>query len=143
VHLERGEARLLARDGTHAVHCPGANLKLASGVARIPELLAAGVNVALGADGAACNNRLDAFHEMRLAATLHLPRAGAAALPAADVLAMATIHGARALGLGDEIGSLEPENARTSPSSISPPLTASPWATTPTAPSRIAPARAT
>lgn len=108
VHLKSGEARLLAREGTHVVHCPGANLKLASGVARVPELIASGVNVALGADGAACNNRLDAFHEMRLAATLHLPRAGAAALPPAEVLAMATIRGARALGLEQEIGSLEP-----------------------------------
>jgi cytosine/adenosine deaminase-related metal-dependent hydrolase len=108
VHVKPAEARLLARDGTHAVHCPGANLKLASGVARVPELLAAGVNVALGGDGAACNNTLDAFHEMRLAATLHLPRAGAQAMPAAEVLAMATVRGARALGLEDEIGSLEP-----------------------------------
>jgi len=72
------------------------------------ELLAAGVNVALGADGAACNNTLDAFQEMRLAATLHLPRSGANAIRASDVLAMATIRGARALGLADEIGSLEP-----------------------------------
>jgi cytosine/adenosine deaminase-related metal-dependent hydrolase len=66
------------------------------------------VNVALGADGAPCNNTLDAFHEMRLAATLHLPRAGPRAMPASEVLAMATIRGARALGLEEQIGSIEP-----------------------------------
>ena len=64
--------------------------------------------MALGADGAPCNNTLDPFHEMRLAATLHLPEFGPRALPAAEVLAMATIRGARALGLEREIGSLEP-----------------------------------
>jgi 5-methylthioadenosine/S-adenosylhomocysteine deaminase len=107
VHLSAGEEAILLRSGTSAVHCPGANLKLASGIAQVPRLLAAGVNVALGADGAACNNSLDAFHEMRLAATLHLPASGALALPASEVLAMATIRGARALGLESEIGSLE------------------------------------
>ena len=63
---------------------------------------------AYGGDGAPCNNTLDAFHEMRLAATLHLPQFGPRAMPAAEVLAMATIRGARALGLADEIGSIEP-----------------------------------
>jgi cytosine/adenosine deaminase-related metal-dependent hydrolase len=108
VHVTHAEVRTLALTGTSAVHCPGANLKLASGYAPVPRLLAAEVNVALGADGAACNNTLDAFHEMRLAATLHLPRYGAAALPASEVLAMATVRGARALGLSREIGTLEP-----------------------------------
>ena len=107
VHLSAAEQRLLARTGTSAVHCPGANLKLASGIQPLPQLLARGVNVALGADGAPCNNTLDAFRELRLAATLHLPRFGPRALPAADVLALATINGARALGLADQIGSLE------------------------------------
>ena len=107
VHLTAREVRTLARTRTSAVHCPGANLKLASGIANVPGLIAAGVNVALGADGAPCNNTLDAFHELRLAATLHLPRSGPRAMPAPEVLAMATIHGARALGLQDEIGSLE------------------------------------
>lgn len=65
------------------------------------------MNVALGGDGAPCNNTLDAFHELRLAATLHLPKFGPRSLPAADVLALATINGARALGLEGEIGSLE------------------------------------
>ena len=107
VHLDADEVRILARTGATAVHCPGANLKLASGIADVPRLLRSGVTVALGADGAACNNSLDAFHEMRLAATLHLPGAGAGAMPASEVLAMATIRGARALGLENEIGSLE------------------------------------
>ena len=108
VHLTAREMRILARTKTSAVHCPGANLKLASGIAPVPRLLKAGVNVALGGDGAPCNNTLDAFHEMRLAATLHLPRFGPRAMPAAEVLAMATIRGARALGLEAEIGSIEP-----------------------------------
>jgi 5-methylthioadenosine/S-adenosylhomocysteine deaminase len=107
VHLTASEARSMARSGTNAVHCPGANLKLASGIAPLPRLLSRGVNVALGADGAPCNNTLDAFHEMRLAATLHLPAFGPRAMPAAEVLALATIRGARALGLEREIGSLE------------------------------------
>jgi 5-methylthioadenosine/S-adenosylhomocysteine deaminase len=108
VHVTDPEMRTMARTGTSAVHCPGANLKLASGVAPVPKLLAKGVNVALGGDGAPCNNTLDAFHEMRLAATLHLPKAGPRAMPASEVLAMATIRGARALGLEEEIGSIEP-----------------------------------
>ncbi|MGZ6142051.1 MAG: 5'-deoxyadenosine deaminase [Myxococcales bacterium] len=108
VHVTESETRILAETHTSAVHCPGANLKLASGHAPVPRLLAAGVNVALGADGAPCNNTLDAFHEMRLAATLHLPQFGPRSMPAAEVLAMATIRGARALGLQDEIGSIEP-----------------------------------
>lgn len=107
VHVTSREDALLARSGASAVHCPGANLKLASGVMPLPRLLGRGVNVALGADGAPCNNVLDAFHELRLAATLHLPRFGPRAMPAGDVLALATTNGARALGLQDEIGSLE------------------------------------
>ena len=107
VHLTGREERLMAQAGTHAVHCPGANLKLGSGIAPIPRMRERGVSLALGADGAPCNNTLDAFHEMRLAATLHLPRFGPTAVSAVDVLEMATLGGARALGLGDEIGSLE------------------------------------
>lgn len=107
VHVTGEEMAALARTKASAVHCPGANLKLASGYAPLPELLAAGVNVALGADGAACNNTLDAFHELRLAATLHLPRSGPRALPPAEVLALATVRGAKALGLEEEIGSIE------------------------------------
>jgi 5-methylthioadenosine/S-adenosylhomocysteine deaminase len=109
VHLEPSDIELLALHGGHVVHCPVSNLKLASGLAPIPALLARGVNVALGTDGAASNNRLDIFGEMRLAALLAKATAGdAAVLPAAQALATATIGGARALGLDDAIGSLSP-----------------------------------
>ena len=108
VHLKAAEMRALQRTGTSAVHCPGANLKLASGIAPVPLLLERGVNVALGGDGAPCNNTLDAFHELRLAATLHLPRFGPRAMPASEVLALATVRGAQALGQAERIGSLEP-----------------------------------
>src|SRR5207249_2584436 len=94
--------------GKHAAlaHCPSSNLMLGSGVARVPELLEAGCRVAIGADGAACNNRLDVFAEMRLAALIQKPRLGAEALPAGKVLELATVGGARALGLENEIGSI-------------------------------------
>jgi cytosine/adenosine deaminase-related metal-dependent hydrolase len=97
----------LARQQTNVVHCPSSNLKLGSGLAPIPEMLAAGCRVALGADGAPCNNRLDAFTEMRLAALVQKPRLGPDAMPAAQVLELATLGGARALGLDAEIGSIE------------------------------------
>src|SRR3989475_11703695 len=83
------------------------NLKLGSGIAPIPEMLAAGCRVALGADGAPCNNRLDAFTELRLAALVQKPRLGPAALPAGQALELATLGGARALGLAGEIGTVE------------------------------------
>ena len=107
VHVDRHEIELLARTGTHVLHCPSSNCKLASGIAPIPEMLAHGVHVSLGADGAACNNNLDAFQEMRLAALIHKPRFGPQAMPAHDVLRLATIGGAAALGLDDQIGSIE------------------------------------
>jgi cytosine/adenosine deaminase-related metal-dependent hydrolase len=100
--------RRLARQRTSVVHCPSSNLKLGSGIAPVPELLAAGCTVGLGADGAPCNNRLDAFEEMRLAALIQKPRRGPDALPAAQVLELATRGGARVLGLEDQIGSIEP-----------------------------------
>lgn len=106
VHLEDDEVALLARTGTHVLHCPSSNLKLASGVAQLPELLARGVSVALGADGAPCNNNLDGFLELRLAALIHKPRGGPRAIPAATALALATRGGAAALGLGDQLGAL-------------------------------------
>jgi 5-methylthioadenosine/S-adenosylhomocysteine deaminase len=99
IHLTREEEHLLATTQTTVIHCPGSNAKLASGLARVPELRAAGVRVALGADGAPCNNRLDAFAEMRLAALLQKPRLGAEVMTASDVLNMATVAGAEALGL--------------------------------------------
>src|SRR6185312_7360515 len=107
VWVDAHETARLARQGTTVVHCPSSNLKLASGVAKIPELLAAGCRVAIGADGAPCNNRLDAFAEMRLAALVQKPRLGPETMPAAQVLELATLGGARALGLESEIGSIE------------------------------------
>lgn len=107
VWLDAEERRILADTGTHLLHCPSSNLKLGSGVAEVPELLAHGVSVSLGADGAPCNNNLDGFLELRLAALVHSPRCGPAALPASRALALATRGGARALGLEDRIGSLE------------------------------------
>lgn len=107
VWLDETERKLVKSHGAHVCHCPSANLKLASGVAPIPGYLEDGVNVALGADGAPCNNRLDVFTEMRLAALIHKPVHGPRSMPAATVLQLATMGGARALGLADEIGSLE------------------------------------
>ena len=108
VHLTPDEIALLAQQGCHVVHCPTSNLKLASGIAPSADLLQAGVNIALGTDSAASNNRLDLFAEMRLAALLAKGRTGRAdVMPAHQALAMATLHGARALGLDHEIGSLE------------------------------------
>ena len=107
VWLTAQEQRLLRESGTRVAHCPGANLKLASGVAKVPELLAHGVSVGLGADGAACNNNLDPWVEMRLASLIHNPRVGSTAMKAMDVLELATLGGARALGLEHELGSLE------------------------------------
>lgn len=108
VWVDPHEIARLARQGTNVVHCPSSNMKLASGVARIPEMLAAGCRVAIGADGAPCNNRLDVFAEMRLAALIQKPRLGADAFPAAQVLELATLGGARALGLEHELGTITP-----------------------------------
>jgi 5-methylthioadenosine/S-adenosylhomocysteine deaminase len=107
VWLTSEEQRILRETGTHVAHCPSSNLKLASGFAKIPDLLEQGINVALAADGAPCNNNLDAFWEMRLAALIHKPRFGPTAMKAETVFEMATVRGARALGLADRIGSLE------------------------------------
>ena len=107
IHLDGGELTLLGRTGTHVSHCPSSNLKLGSGIAPVTELLESGVSVSLGADGAPCNNRLDMFTEMRTAALLQKVRSGTESLPARTALRMATIGGARALGLGQEVGSIE------------------------------------
>ncbi len=110
--LEPVEIDQLAQAGAHIAHCPESNLKLASGFCPSARLDAAGVNLALGTDGAASNNDLDLFGELRTAALLGKGVAGdAAALPAARVLRMATLNGARALGLAADIGSLEPGKA--------------------------------
>jgi 5-methylthioadenosine/S-adenosylhomocysteine deaminase len=109
VHLEAGEIAQLRDTGCHVAHCPSSNLKLASGLAPVAALRGAGVNVGLGTDGAASNNRLDVFEEMRTAALVAKGAGGnPTTLPAEAVLAMATLDGARALGLDDRIGSIEP-----------------------------------
>jgi len=106
--LTADEIETVAATGAHVLHCPEANLKLASGFCPVARLQAAGINVALGTDGAASNNDLDLFGEMRTAALLAKAVAGdAAAVPARAALRMATINGARALGLDAEIGSIE------------------------------------
>ena len=107
VWVDKDDIAVLARQRTNIVHCPSSNLKLGSGIAPIPEMLAAGCRVGIGADGAPCNNRLDAFAELRLAALIQKPRLGPDALPAGQVLALATLGGAQALGLESEIGSIE------------------------------------
>ena len=107
VWLNEKEKKILRQTGTHIAHCPSSNLKLASGIAPIPQLLSRGINVALGADGAPCNNSLNMFQEMRLAALIHKPESGPKAMPAMEVLDMATRNGAKALGWFDQIGSIE------------------------------------
>jgi len=109
VHLNKDEIELLGRHGCSVAHCPSSNLKLASGFAPLEALRSAGVNLSLGTDGAASNNRLDLFAEMRTAALLAKAVArDAQAMPAHAVLRAATLGGARALGLGARIGSIEP-----------------------------------
>jgi 5-methylthioadenosine/S-adenosylhomocysteine deaminase len=102
------EQQLLAERDVKVLHCPGSNLKLGSGIAPVTAMRRRGICVSLGADGAACNNRLDMFHEIRLAATLQAVGSGPGALTARDALWMATREGARALGMSSEIGSIEP-----------------------------------
>lgn len=108
VHLTETEIDLLATCGCHVMHCPGSNLKLGSGIAPVSKMLEAGINVGLGSDGAASNNRLDIWSEMRLAALLAKAQGEPDSLPARQVLEMATINAARALALEHEIGSIEP-----------------------------------
>jgi 5-methylthioadenosine/S-adenosylhomocysteine deaminase len=108
VWVDEREQDILASRRVKVLHCPGSNLKLGSGIAPVAELRRRGVSVSLGADGAACNNRLDMFDEMRLAAVLQSVRQGPGALPAREAVWMATREGARALGLESDIGSIEP-----------------------------------
>jgi 5-methylthioadenosine/S-adenosylhomocysteine deaminase len=107
VWVTEAEQALLAERDVKVMHCPGSNLKLGSGIAPVTEMRARGISVSLGADGAACNNRLDMFDEMRLAATLQAMRKAPGSLPARDVVWMATREGARAIGLEAEVGSIE------------------------------------
>ena len=108
VWVSDAEQALLAERDVKVMHCPSSNLKLGSGLAPVAEMRARGISVSLGADGAACNNRLDMFEEMRLAATLQAVRRQPGALTARDALWMATREGARALGMATEVGSIEP-----------------------------------
>jgi 5-methylthioadenosine/S-adenosylhomocysteine deaminase len=107
VWVDEPEQALIAERGVKVLHCPGSNLKLGSGIAPVAKMRARGITVSLGADGAACNNRLDMFEEMRLAATLQAMHVHPGALPAPAVLWMATRAGAQTLGLDAEIGSVE------------------------------------
>jgi 5-methylthioadenosine/S-adenosylhomocysteine deaminase len=108
VHLDAAELQTLAATQTNVAHCPSSNLKLGSGIAEIVPMLEAGISVSLGADGAACNNRLDMFTEMRTMALLQKALHGPQVMPARQALHMATSAGAHALQLENEIGTLEP-----------------------------------
>jgi len=108
VWISQSERELLSERGAHVLHCPSANLKLGSGIADVPALLERGIGVSLGADGAPCNNTLDIYHEMRLAAQVQKHRHGAESMDARTVFELATLGGAAAVGLSDVIGSLEP-----------------------------------
>lgn len=107
IWLDEQEREILKRTGTKMTHCPGSNLKLSSGIALVPELLEQGIGMGIGADGAPCNNTLDMFQEMKLTALLHKVRCGPESMNARTVLRMATIGGARTLGLDHLIGSVE------------------------------------
>lgn len=107
VWVDAAEQALLSAGDVKVTHCPGSNLKLGSGIAPVADMNERGICISLGADGAACNNHLDMFGEMRLAATLQAMQRHPGILPAARVLWMATRNGARALGLEHEIGSIE------------------------------------
>ncbi|MGD9488490.1 MAG: 5'-deoxyadenosine deaminase [Calditrichaceae bacterium] len=107
IWTDKDERALLKEKNIKVLHCPSANLKLASGIAPIPDYLADGITVSLGADGAPCNNNLDIFNEMRLAALIQKPKYGPASMPAFEVFKMATINGAKTLGMQNTIGSIE------------------------------------
>lgn len=108
IWLNDNEIGLLRDRRVKVAHCPSSNLKLGSGIARVPELLSRGIAVSLGADGAPCNNTLDMFEEMRLAALIQKPIHGPRAMNAQTMFEMATLGGAVALGLEREVGSIEP-----------------------------------
>ncbi len=108
IWLDDEEMKILADTGTKIAHCPNSNLKLASGIAKIPELLKMGANVSLAADGAPCNNNLDIFQEMRSAALIQKARLlSPTVMPAHQVFEMATLGGAKAMGMESQLGSLE------------------------------------
>ncbi|KRQ87578.1 Melamine deaminase [Caloramator mitchellensis] len=108
IWLDDEEMRILSDTGTKISHCPSSNLKLASGIAKIPELIDMGANVSIAADGAPCNNNLDAFTEMRMAALIQKARLlSPTAMPAMKVFELATINGAKAMCMKDKLGSIE------------------------------------
>ena len=107
VHTSDNERKMLKDRNTRIAHCPSANLKLGSGIAPIPQYLKEGISVTLGSDGASCNNNLSIFNEMRLASLIQKPILGAEAMDAKTIFRMATIEGAKALHLQDEVGSIE------------------------------------
>lgn len=108
VHVNDSDMQLMADYGCHIAHCPTSNLKLASGIAPVAKCNALGINIGIGTDGAASNNRLDMFAEMRMAALLAKGQSGdATVIPAHQALEMATINGAKALGLEGQVGSIE------------------------------------
>ncbi len=112
VHMSDEDIRIIAETGSSIAHCPTSNLKLASGIAPVAKMQQFGINIGLGTDGAASNNRLDILGEMRLASLLAKGTTGdATALPAREILRMATLNGATALGLNHEIGSIVPGKA--------------------------------
>ncbi|MEJ2634586.1 MAG: 5'-deoxyadenosine deaminase [Calditrichia bacterium] len=108
IWVSEDEVKMMSETGINVLHCPSANLKLGSGIAPVPRFLQNGINVSLGADGAACNNSLDMFTEMRLAALIQKPEAGVTSTSAQMIFDLATLGGARALGLDKITGSLEP-----------------------------------
>lgn len=108
IHIDQQEKEILAHKQVNVAHCPSANLKLASGIAPVPELLEKEASVSLGADGAPCNNNLSMFMEMRLAALIQKPFYGPTSMSARTVFEMATLGGARAMGMQEQLGSLEP-----------------------------------
>lgn len=107
IWLDDEEKRIIKERGVKVTHCPGSNLKLASGIAHVPELLESGITVGIGADGAPCNNNLDMFQEMRLTAFIQKVKHGPTVMNAKQVLRMATMGGAEVLGMEHEIGSIE------------------------------------
>lgn len=104
IHISDEEKRMLAESGATAVHCPSANMKLGSGTADVPGMIEKNVNVALGSDGAPCNNNMNQIFEMRLAGLLQKVSRGAESMPAAELFKMATVNGAKALGLHERKG---------------------------------------
>ena len=108
VWLNDKDIQRVAKTMSNVAHCPSSNLKLASGIPRVPEMINAGVNIGLGCDGAPCNNSYDMIREMKLAAVIQKARLlDPRTMPATSVLEMATMGGARAMGIQSEVGSIE------------------------------------